>query len=178
MSKNNKIFEHKWMNVFETEDHFIYAERRGKDSIAVLAYRLVDNDYEFLIRWQLLPATSVREHKLMPCCITGSLWDQTDLIAAVKSELYEEGGIKLNDNNRIKAHKSFISSTQMSETTHVYIVDVTNLEQEAISGDGSYLESISETKWTSHDDLKNIIDNQTVLVSLLIAYNLFLKINN
>ncbi len=94
MSKNNKIFEHKWMNVFETEDHFIYAERRGKDSIAVLAYRLVDNDYEFLIRWQLLPATSVREHKLMPCCITGSLWDQTDLIAAVKSELYEEGGIR------------------------------------------------------------------------------------
>ncbi len=174
MSNNKKLFEHKWINVYETQDHFIYAERRGKDSIAVLAYRLTtNNEYEFLIRWQLLPATSVKDHKLMPCCITGSLWDQTDLIEAVKSELYEEGGIKLDDNNRIKATKSFISSTQMSETTHVYLVDVTNIKQQEIKGDGSYLESISKSEWISQSKLEKIIKDDTTLVSLLIAYNLF-----
>lgn len=175
MANNKKLFEHKWINVYETEDHFIYAERRGKDSIAVLAYRAVDGDYEFLIRWQLLPATSIKEHKLMPCCITGSLWDQTDLIQAVQSELLEEGGINLDDTKRIKATKSFISSTQMSETTHVYLVDVTNLAQTTIKGDGSYLESVSESKWISHKELKEILAQHTTLVSLLIAYDLFSK---
>ncbi len=173
MSNNKKLFEHKWINVYETEDHFIYAERRGKDSIAILAYRLTASGYEFLIRWQLLPATSVKEHKLMPCCITGSLWDQTDLIEAIKSELYEEGGIRFDDTNRIKSSKSFISSTQMSETTHVFVVDVTNLNQEPIRGDGSYLESVSKSVWTSQSDLEKIVTDDTTLVSLLIAYNLF-----
>ncbi len=178
MSKNKKIFEHQWIDVYETEDHFIYAERRGKDSIAILAYKLTNNGYEFLIRWQLLPATSVKEHKLMPCCITGSLWDQKSLINAVKAELLEEGGITLNDINRIITTKSFISSTQMNETTHVYLIDVTNLPQQEIKGDGSYLESISKTTWISQLELKKILASDVTLVSLLIAYNLFEKIFN
>ncbi len=177
MSNNKKLFEHKWINVYETEDHFIYAERRGKDSIALLAYRKVKDDYEFLIRWQLLPATSIKEHKLMPCCITGSLWDQTNLITAVKAELYEEGGIELQDEKQIKTSKSFISSTQLSETTHVYLVDVTNLEQQPIKGDGSYLESVSKTTWVSHQELKRIIKEDVTLVSLSIAYELFQAIH-
>lgn len=173
MSNNKKLYEHQWMSVYETEDKFIYCERRGKDSIAILAYRLVDGEYQFLIRWQLLPATSVKEYKLMPCCITGSLWDHDNLLQAVKDELLEEGGIILEDTTRIKAQKSIISSTQMSEITHVYVVDVTGLEQHPIKGDGSYLESISKTEWVTHKQLIDLIDQWVTLVSLLIAYDLF-----
>lgn len=96
------------------------------------------------------------------------------LVDCVKNEIYEEGGYQLEDENKMIATSKFIGSTQMNETTFVFLVDLTNLKQFPITNDGSYLETISKTKWVSQKDLESILEKETSLVSLNIAYQLFI----
>lgn len=170
MSK--KVFDTKWIQVFETRHGFYYAQRKGKDSVAILGFKKTAEEYQFLIRYQPLPPIDQVEH-LFPCCITGTIEPQTDLLTCVRHELYEEGGYQLKADTDIIATTSFIGSTQMSETTHVYLIDLTNYNQNEIINDGSYLETLAVTKWISQKTLESILALETTLVSLHIAYHLF-----
>lgn len=174
MKKNDKLlYFNEWVSLYQAKNGFVYADRKGTNSVAVLAFRKIKNEYEFLIRYQPLAAID-KETKLFPCCITGSIDKNLSYEDIALEELYEEGGIKTKDYKRIIKTTSFISSTQLSEITYVYLIDVTNLKQNKANGDGSYYEKISHVKWVKQKELSKILENQ-VLVSLFIAYLLFLS---
>ncbi|QJG66932.1 NUDIX hydrolase [Mycoplasma phocoenae] len=176
MEKSKILYENKWINLYETSNGFVYAQRKGVDSIACLCIRKQkNNEYEFLIHYQPLPEIVLKQRwdTCFPCVITGSIeLNENPLNAAIR-EIYEEGGIKVGVNNLIAENK-FVSTTQMNETVYAYLFDVTNLKQEIPQNDDSIFESVSYNAWISEQKLRDIIQNKLTLSSLSNLYNLFI----
>lgn len=143
------IFETPWIKVKRTPKGFDYLERKGRDSIAVALLRRTMDGYEVLVRWQPLCVHNAdidEEMKLYPCLITGGIEeDETPQDSALR-EIEEEAGFKVLPID-LRQLATYIAGTQTNETVYVYVVDVTEYEQEEALQDGSYFESISRNQW-------------------------------
>ena len=139
-----------WVQVFETPNRFYYLRRKNRDSIALFLIRKNDsNKWEVLIRWQPLPLhnSEAREPaSLFACPITGgfeSMGEQPSVCA--RREALEEAGYRLD--NQIRHLGKYIVGTQTDESVYMMFADVTGIEPEEATQDGSYLESISRNQW-------------------------------
>lgn len=176
---NKKILYHsKWMKLYKNEKGYIFAERRNKDSVAILCFKKVNNEYYFLIRFQPLIDIKEDDNILFPCLVTGSLENGEDLISTCRRELYEEVGIPISNDLKPLLHYKYVSTTQMNEVVNIFIFDVTDWKFENPKTDGSFYESISFNKWVNNEELKNIIfsNNELNLSSLPISYLLFMSL--
>lgn len=176
------LFKNKWINVYETKQGFIYAQRQSINSTATLLFKKVNNNPQFLLRYQPLPSLVVNKkttkcHSLFPCCVTGGIEpNETPIINAIK-EVYEETNYIINSKNFI-AKNVLVASTQMNELVYVFVVDITNCKQvKKTPGDGSIFETLSKNRWVSETKLKKILTgtNNVFLSSLASAYILFKK---
>lgn len=182
MKKSKLLYTTKHLDLYETEKGFVYAQRRTINSVACLCFKVVNNKYYFLIRYQPMPEVEEKNvwSDLYPCPITGSIESNEKIIESAIRELYEEAGIEVNQSNVIESSMS-ISSTQMNEKVYNFLIDCTNCKQEKPSGDGTIFESVSINKWVEEKELLEIIfDNKDVihLSSLESCYLLFLKHKN
>ncbi|WP_369085862.1 NUDIX domain-containing protein [Metamycoplasma spumans] len=180
IEKDKLLFNSSRINVYETEQGIIYAQRRNKDSIAALCFRKnSDNSKDYLIRFQ--PLVQVEDNKswdeLYPCPITGSFEENERPLNVAIREVYEEAGYKISENNLVNQLKYF-ATTQMNETVYGYIFDITGLENEIPQTDGSLMEKISKNIWMSEKDVKDIIENRNNLASLPLLYYLDQKNKN
>ncbi|WP_155524044.1 hypothetical protein [Nodosilinea nodulosa] len=132
-----------------------FAQRLGRDSIAVLPYRYNRSRggaVEVLVRKQAMPQFPGSPLQLSP--ITGSL-DNPDLnkqdIAIV--ELWEEAGYKADRSTMISIG-SYIVGTQTDEVCYCFAVNLTNSEQYTAPGDGTHYESLASNEWVSFGDAK------------------------
>ena len=180
MSK--KIFSNYHLDTYQTDRGFIYAQRRNVNSTAALCFKKEeDGSYSFLIRYQPLPEIKLKDHNytyknLYPCCITGSLEINETPTDNVIKEVWEESGYTITKEN-IKEVIKATSSTQMNEVVFNFLIDLTNKTNEKPTNDGSFFEEISENKWISESNLKDILlkNSELYLSSLSTAYLLFLK---
>jgi len=178
--KDKLLYGNKWVSLFETEHHFIYAQRRNVNSTATLCFKREKGKYLFLIRYQPLPVVhglkNYKWNSLFACPITGSMEEkQTPLDNAI-NEIFEEANIKVTKKNLISTIFN-VSSTQMNETVYHFLFDVTNcpfVDKE--QGDGSEFEKHSVNKWLTLQQVKNILksnNEEYYLSSLVTCFRMF-----
>ncbi len=174
------LYKTKYLSLYKTKQGFIYAQRRGQNSTAILCFKKVKNDYLFLIRYQPLPVVNTVPHlkwdDLYACPITGSIEDNQSPLDNALTEIYEEANIKATKKNLV-AGSYCVSSTQMNETVFNFLFDVTKCPvTKKKQGDGSIFENVSVNKWLTYKEVKKILLNdnhQIFLSSLLTCLNLF-----
>lgn len=180
---NKLLHETYYLAMLQSEKKFYYAQRRNIDSVAMLCYRTnQNNQIEFLVLYQPLPETPYKQRWDEPyaCPITGSLELNETILETTIRELEEEGGIKVTLDN-LKGYNSCVASTQMNETVHCFLFDVTGLDQKPAAGDGSIFEQVSYYQWKSEKELIDILsnnDNGVFLSTLASCYFLYLKVKN
>jgi 8-oxo-dGTP diphosphatase len=170
--KTEIIFDSPRLKVFKSEKGFVFSERNGKDSIAVLPYRKNDDKIEVLIRLQPLVFNQgtvlkfkendyrdVPADELIRCPITGSLDSTHDnIIDYVIEEMKEEAGYFIKP-SEVKFLGYYFVGTQTNEVVHCFTCDVSNKPQQSPEGDGTYWESISKNEWIDFDDLVKQIND-------------------
>ncbi|MEE3928310.1 NUDIX domain-containing protein [Mycoplasmopsis ciconiae] len=180
MKPDKLLFQTKWLSLYETNKGFIYAERKGVDSIAFLAFKKENGEYLFHLRYQLYPNLKHlnNEYKFYPSCITGTIEANETPIQTVIKEAFEEGGFKISQQNII-SYTPYLATTQSNEIVHVYLglID-SSVECCEAQGDGSYFEKISFNKWVNIQELQQILKNEITHSSLFVAYKLFLEYIN
>lgn len=177
-----RLYKNRWVDLYETDRGFVFAQRHSINSTAALLYvKQSNNDYKFLLRYQPLPELKIKEvpnlkwTNLYPCCVTGSLEKSETPIENVIKEVFEETNyiIKKTD---IKAFNIVVSTTQMNESVYNFIIDISKAKlAKKVLGDGSLFENISQNHWVTLKQLENILCNnkEIYLSSLASAYLLF-----
>lgn len=176
------LYKTKYLSLYKTKQGFIYAQRRGINSTAILCFKKVKGEYLFLIRYQPLPVVNTVKHlkwdDCFACPITGSLEEGQTAINNVLNEVYEEANLKITKKN-IKSSTKFVSTTQMNETVFCFLVDVTSTKPvNKKQGDGSIFEDVSYNKWLTFEKVKSIINQKNgklYLSSLAICFNMFIE---
>lgn len=180
-SKNKLLHHTPYVDLYQSEKGFFYCQRKNVNSIAALCFRYNhDASVDFLVHYQQMPqiAEKIYSTDFYPCPITGG-FDGNELpIECAVREVYEEGGLKINETNFVAMTKTVVS-TQMNEQVFHFLFDVTGIVEEKPKTDGSYFEQFAENKWTSVKEIKNIIFNESnvKLSSLHVCYLLWLKYN-
>lgn len=177
---NKLLHKTKYLSLYKTKQGFIYAQRRGVNSTAILCFKKVKNNYLFLIRYQPLPVVNSVKHlkwnDLYACPITGSIEENQSPLDNAINEVYEEANIKITKKNLV-AGSYCVSSTQMNETVFNFLFDVTSCKViKKKQGDGTIFENISLNKWLTYKEVKKILLNhnhQIYLSSLLTCVDLF-----
>ncbi|QJR44407.1 NUDIX hydrolase [Mycoplasma miroungirhinis] len=171
MKKDKLLYFTPWLSLYETEKGFIYSERRNIDSVAILCYRIIDNQREFLVHFQPLPEIKEKQKwdDCFPSPITGAIEENETYLQTAIRETFEEAGIFVTENNLIKSFR-MLASTQSNEIVHGFIFDVTNLKQENPITDGSIFEQVSYNKWYSEIEFKKMVKNELTIASLAYLY--------
>ena len=146
------LYDAGWMKLYKTGRGFIYSERRGVRSTALLLYRLIPEgqirQYEILTHYQPLPVGPVAQGDAYPCPITGSLLEGDSPHDNIMQEALEEGGFDLNfEGAKVVHHGNYFVGTQTNEVVLMFSCDVTGIEQQEPEGDGSYWETVSHNQW-------------------------------
>lgn len=155
MTDDTILLQTKWITVKQTSLGFQFAERKGRDSVAVFLVRRSDANeaYDVLIRQQPLcidPIVPDQPVILRPCPITGGIdGDETPEQAAVR-EVQEEAGYSVE----VVPLGHYIVGTQTNEICYLYYADVTGHSPAEALQDGSYFESISINEWQPFSNLE------------------------
>jgi hypothetical protein len=182
MKKDMMIYGNPFIKVMKSGRGYFYAERKGKDSIAVLVYRRNEaGGIDVLIRMQPLVFNQGAVDKikktgydhlprniLVPCPVTGSITGKYDnFMDYVVEEIKEEVGHVVKGDD-VKSLGFYYVGTQTNEAVHCFSCDVTGKEQVKAEGDGSYWENISTNKWYPIDNIEKEIDiNYSGLIIIL-----------
>lgn len=148
MTDDIVLLKTKWITVKQTPGGFQFAERKGRDSVAIFLLRqsTVGEPYEVLIRQQPLcidPIIVGEDLKLRPCPITGGIdGSETPEQCAVR-EVEEEAGYRVE----VTPLGRYIVGTQTNEICYLYYADVTGQAPGVAPQDGSYFEAISMNEW-------------------------------
>lgn len=154
-SKNDPIvYDGGWIKVRKTPKGFMYAERKGVESIALFLIRRTSIDIEVLVRYQpLCIDNSVNSQPTFPCPITGTIDEGHTPAQSAVQEALEEAGYKIDEAD-LRFVTKYIVGTQTNEQCHLYWCDVTGKEPFEVKGDGSYFESVSANKWEPFSNIK------------------------
>jgi 8-oxo-dGTP diphosphatase len=130
------LFETRWIRLKETKHGFHFAERAGRNSIALfLIQRCKGNEVRVLIRWQRAAYGEDRD-KNYPAPITGSIDTPLSYAEHAAQEAYEEAGYRLQAEDLVLLGHC-ASSTQSNELCYLYACDITGrtpeVERERIS---------------------------------------------
>ncbi|WP_036498661.1 NUDIX hydrolase [[Mycoplasma] testudinis] len=181
--KNNKLLYHTpFLDMFQSARGFFYSQRKNVNSIAALCFRYKpDLTVEFFVHYQPMPQIVEKHYidDMYPCPITGGFDGNESPLECAMREVYEEGGLHVNESHFIASTKA-IASTQMNEQVFHFLFEVTNVPQEIPKTDGSFFEQIADNVWLNEEQLRKILlDEKAVkLSSLYICYLLWLEHQN
>lgn len=176
MKPDKLLYKTPWLKLFLTKKGFIYAERKGVNSVAALIFKKQNNETLFHLRYQLKPNlkdlnTDIKHY---PCCITGTIEKNETPIQTVIKEVLEESGFYINEDNILNKNV-YLATTQSNEAVYTYIIKIDqNTKTETPKNDGSYFEAMSYNLWVNEKELNNIFKTELVHSSLFVAYKLFL----
>jgi 8-oxo-dGTP pyrophosphatase MutT (NUDIX family) len=124
--KDEIVFENEFLTVKKHEGWFLYAERKGMDSIAFI---LKDGKRYGLIHEQKPPFAerSGGEMVWMTTAFGGSLDKDKSITEILLEEVVEETGYVVGM-DRVSVLGSSLVSTQMNQLCYLFLVDVTGLE--------------------------------------------------
>ncbi|MEE3719816.1 NUDIX domain-containing protein [Tumidithrix elongata RA019] len=169
MAIDKTIFSTKWVSIKETPRKFYYLERKGKDSVAIFLVRSTKgngtkgnsaketpfNQLEVLVRFQPLcidNPTLDDEMRLHPCPVTGGMEEGENPLKCAVRETLEETGYRLET---LLPLGQYITGTQSNEIVYLFWADVTGIEPEVATQDGSVFEAVSRNEWKAIAFLKD-----------------------
>lgn len=148
------VYDGGWIKVRKTEKGFMYAERKGVESIALFLIRRTKTDIEVLVRYQPLCIDNTMPNlPIFPCAVTGTIDACHTPEQSAVQEALEEAGYSITVDD-LRLVTKYIVGTQTNEQVHLFWADVTGLEPVEIKGDGSYHESLSKNQWEPFSNLK------------------------
>lgn len=182
MKKTNMmVYGTPYLKMMKSSKGFYYAERKGKDSVAVLVYRKENGKTEVLIRMQPLVFNQgsvdgiektgyehLKQNVLIPCPITGSITGIYDnFIDYAVEEIKEEAGYYVVK-EEIESLGMYYVGTQINEVVHCFACNVTGKTCVEPEGDGTYWESISSNQWVNVDSIEREMEiNYSGLIIIL-----------
>lgn len=156
----NILFKNKWVEVHEKvteKGRYVYSHSVwcGGQGVAVLPFKIEDGQLYLLGRYEICPAHS---NTFELCSITGGMDVEGESpVFTAKRELLEEGGFKAKMEKFI--YLGEVKPSKQSDTTqHLFVVDVTGLEQGEIVGDGTFGEDGAYCDWITPEQLSDAKD--------------------
>lgn len=153
MSNEKTLYKTKWLSLKSmtvdaaggAEYIYVHSEASGGLAVAVLPFRnLPEGSLEFLLRREVVPPWGLYP---TPCSLTGMHEGDCSFAETAQRELKEEAGYTA-DLDRIislgKCHPSKASDT----VVHMFLADLSGLEQGKAEGDGSAFEELGSCYWT------------------------------
>lgn len=155
------IFDNVWLKVKQIGS-FIYAERKGIDSVAFV---LLDKDTSDARRIGLTHEFKDPIGCLLTTAFGGSIDDEkyhADLRVLVKDEVIEEAGfdVALED---INYHGKVFTSTQMNQYTHLFSVNV-NKSLQGQRTTTNVTELMATIKWLTVYEIKDLQDWKAITI--------------
>jgi len=121
---------------------WIFIRDMTEKAVAVLPFRSLGDEIEFLARIEKIPCHNPPRHL---CALTGSIEKGESPKETALRELYEESGYQ-TENGLISLGKTYTSKAS-STVLYLYAIDVSDLIQHEAPGDGTKEEKDSTTKW-------------------------------
>lgn len=152
-----------WLAVWQHEN-YVYSERLGKDSIAVVAIKEnIEGYLEVLLHEEFNPA----HNKVIKGAIGGSMDKAKSPIATAQAELAEEAGFKVKEDIIMPVGTMF-ASTQTNEIVNLFIANVTDYKQGERNLDAGEdpwgLQKNTWVRWT--DDLFETVEDPRFVVAM------------
>lgn len=177
--KTITLRKNKWLSLMEVQapdqgvDGYVYSHetRCQGEIVALLPYRIKSPGvYEYLIKNEMTPCWGLKKTL---SAITGG-WEGGDIRSDAVRELWEEAGYEVSKSELINLGASYASKS--SDTVYsLFSVDLTGYKQLAAPGDGSRVESESESFWVKSNVLQAVLDPQVSVMYLRLKKYLVAK---
>jgi hypothetical protein len=167
MKKDEILFDNPWVKMKKTQKGFIYAERKGIDSVAFI---LIDKEKKQI---GVLEEYKDAIYKRLLTAFGGSIdKHQNDLKQLVIEEILEESGFQV-EKNQVKKVAKIYCSNMMNQFVHLFVVFVDkNKQGKKTTTNPSELKST--VIWKPFNwDLKDCFDWKTI--TILFKINKILK---
>ena len=154
ISEDKTLYSNEWLSIKQTDDWYVYMHQEKSDGkgVAVLGYRQIGEDVEFLGRFEQVPC-----HKdgAVLCSLTGMVERGDNPLETAVKELVEESGIEKS--SEYFEELGTLRSSKASDTTFfLFAVDLSDTEDKEVyegDGDGTKGEEGSYCKWVSRQDV-------------------------
>jgi ADP-ribose pyrophosphatase YjhB (NUDIX family) len=166
----NTVFENEFLAIRKREDYYFYHTTRTNGKLVVVVpYRKLGYSVEYLARVEICPA-----HSLSPSIysITGGVNAEEIPLNAANRELAEESGYYV-ENEQLIMLGQLRPSKQSDTIAYLYTVDLSDVDQQAIEGDGSHWENKATVKWVSFAEGLQVVDTLFLSGLLLIKDRLY-----
>jgi len=157
--KHEILLDTEYLKVRKNE-HFIYAERKGIDSIAFI---LTAKDLSDPKRIGVIHEYKNPIEKYLNTAFGGTIdKHQDNLIKLVQEECLEEAGFIVPKED-VSYHGKYLNSTQMNQFTHLFSVSVdkSKLQQRTTQDPG---ELKSTLKWIKPEKVLDLQDWKTIVI--------------
>ena len=156
------IFKDEWLSIKSNNGYtFLHEEKANGKLICVIPYRRINNNTEYLMRYEICPAHG-NEHEF--CMIIGSYDDLNLTIEeTVVKELREESGYIVDQSN-LKPLDWVWDSKVADTKVYLFTIDLTDLEPDIPLTDGTDLEKSAYCKWVSLEECYKCKDPKTFVI--------------
>lgn len=163
VAEDKALFEHEYITIRETEDGYTYYEY--DDTVGILPYRR-NSSKPFLIRKEPVPSWG---GGLFTWAVYGGTADKDSIVGAAVAEVEEEAGFVIQPSQLIDVGKIYRGKNSTG-ITYLFLVDVTEVQQQDPEGDGSEEEDSSLVQWVDENYIQ--YSECPILHSLLLKYYL------
>lgn len=168
-----ELYNSNYLEVIKYKDGEVIKE---KDTVAILPYFKFDgsllmlSEYIQAYQYRNKDTQSLKRVTNYLSVITGGIEEGESIEKAIRRELYEEGGILLNNLFNVEYSGPFFKSKNSSSQIYMCIVELNTNEykQTQPPGDGSKSEKLSRTIKISLGDIDNLKVNDLVTQNLLL----------
>jgi 8-oxo-dGTP pyrophosphatase MutT (NUDIX family) len=166
---NNVLYDNQWFSVIEIKDSngtMIGIEPKD-DNILILPY--ITDDKKNLVSLGLRhEANALRKGGFSDTIISGDVEETETFLDAAKRELAEESGYNVEDNDRFQFVGKITTSKLVKQEHPCFLVDITDIKQGKIKGDGTEGEKASKFKLVTPSEI--IKSNDSLVLTLFFKY--------
>ena len=143
------LYGSEWFTIKLTNDNYAYLEE--PEGVVIFPYKMENKKQKYLLRNEMNPLFG--KHKTL---ITGRIDDDETPVEAAIRELEEEAGILAEKSRFTELGEVHLTKATVGKETF-FLVNVTDLEENIPTTDGSISEKKSNNFWINESKLKEII---------------------
>lgn len=167
--QNNQLYNGKYINIIDDQGWETIMEN---DHVSCLVY--LRDQAKILLRREIIPPWQHKlKHNVLETkhltLISGTIEDNETPEQCLRRELYEEAGIILNDYYQLDIEGPYFKSKSTSSAFYFSIVELSQTDFRMVKavGDGSFIESVSNTVAIELHNIDDIKVNDLITYTVL-----------